>query len=696
MIVEVFVGLINNVALLMALIVVSEFTNSINIKNEKKIPYLNGILIGLIGLAIMMEPFTLSDGIIFDTRSILLSVTALTFGPVPSVIAAAFLLVYRLILGGEGVAMGAAVIIASFLIGILWRKHLLDKLAKHRWLNIYLFGITVHLAMLACVFLIPWPSSMQVFQQIGLPVIVIYPAVTVVLSLLLFRQKERKESIKRIAEAEGKYKSIFDNNYACMLLIDPVDGHIVDANSAALQFYGWSPEQLKSMKITQINTLSDKEIRSNIENTICRKKNHYIFQHRIASGGVVDVEVYSGPIIINGKQMIYSIIHDISERAAALGALKASEERFRLLIENAPEAIFIQIYGRFAFLNQFTVNLLGAKSEEELLGTPVMERFHPDYWEVIEKRVKQLNDEKEAVPSNEEVFVKMDGTLVDVDVTAVPLHYQDCDGALVFARDITDRKRLEHAKSEVEAQLRQQQKLEAIGTLAGGVAHEINNPINGIMNYAQLIQDISESDEAISNYTGEIIRETERVATIVKNLLQFSRQEKQSHSYACIYDIINQTISLIKTVVKRDQISLVVDLDDYLPDIKCRSQQIQQVLMNLMTNARDALNEKYPDYNEDKIIRLTCSQYEADGRRWVKIIVEDHGNGIPVQIRDKIFEPFFSTKPKEIGTGLGLSISFGIVKDHHGKITIDSKEGFYTKFILDLPVDNGWDLKEIK
>lgn len=696
MIVEIFVGLINNVALLMALIVVSEFTNSISIKNEKAIPYLNGILIGLIGLAIMLKPFNLSDGIIFDTRSILLSVTALAFGPVSCIIATAFLFVYRLILGGAGVFMGEAVIISAPLIGILWRKYLLAKLIGHRWVNIYLFGITVHLVMLACVVLIPWPSSLYVFQQIGLPIIVIYPPVTVVLSLLLFRQQERKESIKRIAEAEGKYKSIFNNNYASMLLIDPVDGHVVDANSAALQFYGWSPDEMKSMNIIQINTLSEKDIRSNIENTISRKKNHYIFQHRVASGRVVDVEVYSGPIIINGKQMIYSIIHDISERAAALGALKASEERFRLLIENAPEAIFIQIQGRFAFLNQFTVKLLGAKSEEELLGTPVMDRFHPEYRETIARRLKQLNETKEAVPSNEEVFVKMDGTLVDVDVTAVPLHYQDCDGALVFARDITDRKRLEHAKNEVEAQLRQQQKLEAIGTLAGGVAHEINNPINGIMNYAQLIQDISENDEVITSYTGEIIRETERVAIIVKNLLQFSRQEKQSHSYACIYDIINQTISLIKTVVKRDQISLVVDLDDDLPDIKCRSQQIQQVLMNLMTNARDALNEKYPDYNEDKIIRLTCSQYEADGRRWMKIVVEDHGNGIPDQMRDKIFEPFFSTKPKEIGTGLGLSISFGIVKDHHGKITIDSKEGFYTKFILDLPVDNGWDLKESK
>lgn len=114
--------------------------------------------------------------------------------------------------------------------------------------------------------------------------------------------------------------------------------------------------------------------------------------------------------------------------------------------------------------------------------------------------------------------------------------------------------------------------------------------------------------------------------------------------------------------------------------------------MNLMTNARDALNEKYPEYHEDKIIRLQCSQYTENGRRWMKITVEDHGKGIPMEIRDKIYEPFFSTKPKDIGTGLGLSISFGIITDHHGKITIDSEEDCYTKFILDLPIDNGWSI----
>ncbi len=690
---QLFVGLVNNAALLMALIIVYELTYVINFRSRNVIPYINGVLIGLIGLAIMMIPFDLAEGIFFDTRSILISVTALTFGPATALISSAILILYRIFLGGAGVFMGTGVIIVSVLIGILWRRYLLNRWVKNRWLNIYLFGIIVHLSMLACTILLPEPASHEVLSAIGLPVMMIYPAGTVILSVLLLHQKERKESLLQIEEAEAKYTSLFNNNHACMLVIDPESAAIVDANPAAAKFYGWSVEELKSLKITQINLMDESIIKTNMEKSINMVQNHFIHQHRTAYGKDYDVEIYTGPIMIQGKQLIYTIIHDISERVAATKALQQSEERFRMLIESAPEAIFIQINDKFAFVNQFAITLFGAASEEELIGAAVLDRVDPYYHDQIRRWLLVLLEEKKAIPPNEEIFLRLDGTSVDVDVTAVPIHYAGVDGVLVFARDITDRKKLKAEKKAVEAQLRQQQKMEAIGTLAGGVAHEINNPINGIMNYAQLILDAEKDrDSATVEYAGEIIHETERIAVIVKNLLQFSRQEKQSHSYANIYDIINQTISLIKTVVKRDQITLDLDLEEDLPDIKCRSQQIQQVLMNLLTNARDALNEKYPEYHEDKIIYLNCVQFREDDRRWIRITVEDHGNGIPKDMAEKIFEPFFSTKPKDVGTGLGLSISFGIVKDHHGKIEIDSAEGCYTKFILTLPVDNGWNL----
>jgi signal transduction histidine kinase len=153
-------------------------------------------------------------------------------------------------------------------------------------------------------------------------------------------------------------------------------------------------------------------------------------------------------------------------------------------------------------------------------------------------------------------------------------------------------------------------------------------------------------------------------------------------------------LSLIQTVMRHDQIDLHVEIPDDLPRIKCRSQQIQQVLMNLMTNARDALNERYPRHSPEKRIRVSAEEILKQGCRFIRTTVEDSGAGIPLDIRDRIFDPFFTTKPKETGTGLGLSISYGIVKDHGGELSVESELGLCTRFHMDLPVNNGWTLTE--
>jgi signal transduction histidine kinase len=197
------------------------------------------------------------------------------------------------------------------------------------------------------------------------------------------------------------------------------------------------------------------------------------------------------------------------------------------------------------------------------------------------------------------------------------------------------------------------------------------------------------------------------VATIVKNLLGFARQDKQSRSPARMCDIVEATLSLIRTVMRHDQITLAVDVPEDLPMIKCRSQQIQQVVMNLITNARDALNTRYPGFDEDKKIRISAEVVRhpssvvshqlpekatpiTDHRSLItdtiRLTVEDHGCGIPEAIRQRIFDPFFTTKPRDKGTGLGLSISHGIVKDHGGALSVESEPRQWTRFYVDLPI----------
>ena len=282
------------------------------------------------------------------------------------------------------------------------------------------------------------------------------------------------------------------------------------------------------------------------------------------------------------------------------------------------------------------------------------------------------------------LYLKHDRTAFEVEVLSVYYEYDGVVGTLAFAHDITEEKKAQAVRFELEQRSQQQQKLESIGLLAGGVAHEINNPIQGILNYAELMVESTEEPK-VKEYASEIIVETKRVAEIVRNLLQFSRMDKQSHSEARIEDIIHRTLSLVNTIFRKDNIKITLELEANLPAIQCRSQQIQQVLMNLLTNARDAIQENTNMDEMNKHIRVSTKKQEHQHREYIVLSVTDNGIGIQDDVKEKMFQPFFSTKSKEKGTGLGLSISYGIVKDHDGFIEVVNDKN-NTRFDVYLPL----------
>ncbi|MBI4558228.1 MAG: PAS domain S-box protein [Candidatus Hydrogenedentes bacterium] len=248
-------------------------------------------------------------------------------------------------------------------------------------------------------------------------------------------------------------------------------------------------------------------------------------------------------------------------------------------------------------------------------------------------------------------------------------------------------------RREAEAKVIQASKLASIGELAAGVGHEINNPVNAIMNCADLL--VKNLDEAPKNrQLAQLIRsEADRIANIVSNLLTFSRQDREHHSPARLCDIVEGVLSLTSKKIAKSHISLLVDVPETLPKVKCRSEQIQQVLMNLIINAMHALDERYPGMDPDKLLAISAHQIGDDGRPFLRLTIEDHGSGIAPSNLERIFDPFFTTKGRDKGTGLGLSVSDGIVKDHGGSILVESEVGRFARFHVDLPLDNGWALK---
>jgi PAS domain S-box-containing protein len=256
--------------------------------------------------------------------------------------------------------------------------------------------------------------------------------------------------------------------------------------------------------------------------------------------------------------------------------------------------------------------------------------------------------------------------------------------AIIVISDITERMTL-------EAEAMRASHLASLGELAAGVAHEINNPINGIINYAQMIVNKSAAGTKQREIAGRVIKEGNRIAGIVRSLLSFARERKEEKSAVNVRRALYETITLMEAQIRKDGIQLNVDVPEYLPPVIANPQQLQQVFLNVVSNARYALNKKYPTADKEKILTISCEQTRMKDCPCLEITFFDHGPGIHPDIIDKVMNPFFTTKPSGEGTGLGLSISHGIVKDHGGRLILESEEGVFTKVSVYLPVkeENG-------
>jgi PAS domain S-box-containing protein len=254
----------------------------------------------------------------------------------------------------------------------------------------------------------------------------------------------------------------------------------------------------------------------------------------------------------------------------------------------------------------------------------------------------------------------------------------EINATLLLARNLTE-------EEVVRAEAIRAAQLAAIGELASGVAHEINNPINGIINYAQILLDEPEDPEANENLSN-IISEGKRIAGIVANLLDFARRREDILAPSRIEKIISNSLQLVAHLLKKDGILCSVNIDETLPPLMCSEQQLQQVVLNMISNARYALNKRYPKFCPEKKLEIKGEFIKSEKTPSIRLTFTDHGIGIAPEIQGRLFDPFFSTKPKGEGTGLGLSISHGLISDHGGSIRVQSSLGEWTKFIIELPV----------
>jgi PAS domain S-box-containing protein len=368
-----------------------------------------------------------------------------------------------------------------------------------------------------------------------------------------------------------------------------------------------------------------------------------------------------------------------------LASLKKSEEHLRKVFYAADDAIMTTDgEGRITLWSESSERMFGY-SKDKIVGEDLSVLHSPKMKPDLIKHMQQSAMNKgrwqgEITYSNSKGR-SFDGWCV---MTTLSEETGEVIGYLSVVRDMTEKK-------QMEMQLIQADKMASLGELAAGVAHEINNPLSGIISNAEFLQEeIPAGNEEQQEEVREIVENSQRIKTIVQDLLNFSRQrDSKTYTILDIPAIISSSLNLTEHQIQLDRIKVIKEIGDALPPVRGSFNQIEQVFINLLSNARYALNKKYPDSHEDKALRIQANQVEETGRKYVRIEFLDKGIGIPEENLDRICNPFFTTKEQGQGTGLGLSISFNIIQEHGGAIRFESKEGEFTKVTVDLPVYEG-------
>ncbi len=367
---------------------------------------------------------------------------------------------------------------------------------------------------------------------------------------------------------------------------------------------------------------------------------------------------------------VLGMYEDITEGKRALAALEESEQRYRALVELAPDGIVIHQAGTLVFANQRAAQLLGYSSPEEMLGQPVMSFVHPEYRTMVAKRVARALEAKEPAPPAEEVFLRADGSTIEVEVTAAPMSWAGRPAMQVVVRDIS-------ARRAVEERLRRAQKLEAIGQLAGGVAHDFNNILQALLSTIEVLR-VGQRDAAeVQAGLEEIEAYVRRGAVLARQLLLFARREVTRFELVDLNEVVQGTISMLQRLMP-ENVELELALAGEALPVRVDRGQVEQVLVNLAVNAREAM----PSGG-----RLTVRTGAKAGNAWLD--VADTGVGIPPELEGRIFEPFFSTKAASEGSGLGLAVVHGIAVRHGGKVEVTSEPGRGSIFRVTIPLADG-------
>jgi PAS domain S-box-containing protein len=850
-----FLDFIYNISLLVACCVLytlipHQRLSSLLEKNPIRYRLVSGLFVGFLGMLVMSRALHFVPGIIFDTRSIILCVAGVIFGPLTAAVAAFICGLYRLWLGGAGALVGVSVIAESAVFGSLYYYLRQRNPALNGYLPLYALGLLVHAVMVLLMFGMPGGIRFDVIRSISAPVLLLYPVGVVLLCRIFFELEARRRSERALVESERNYRDLVELS-GSIIVRWKFDGTITFANQFAEKFFGFSRQELLCRNL--VGTIiperdSDGRDMAVMLRAVVADPGHFAVNENenvFKDGTRVQVSWSNRPIVDTAGNIIefLSIGNDVTDRRRVERQLARSEERYRRIVETVNEGIWT-VDGDYitTFVNQRLCDMLGYASDEmlgqrldafippedvaayaagtaECMGreaglyerrfvirggsviwalvsaTPIMDddgsfvgslatltditALIQAQKELAERELQVqelyqntqrsrkallsiLEDDRQAhdaLHASEERFRSVVETATDAIITVdsdgnilvwnraatqvfgyeydeiigrsfaqllpAPIHEQNALGILkaiesgvlpspltiseavglrkdgtefpaeiafgavvqkglrlitAIVHDITERKLIE------QEALRTAQ-LVSIGELAAGVAHEINNPIMGVINYAQILMNKISRQGVETDIPERIIKEGTRIAGIVSNLLNFSRFADEHITAVSVRAIFEPSFQLVQKLFQQSEAVVDVRLNDDLPPVMVRPQKIQQVFINLLSNALYALNTRFPGTHDDKKLEIFTEEFTDVSGSFVRVVFLDHGCGIASEHLTRICNPFFTTKPTGQGTGLGLSISHTIVREHGGRLLFESEAGEYTRVMVDLPAE---------
>jgi PAS domain S-box-containing protein len=497
---------------------------------------------------------------------------------------------------------------------------------------------------------------------------------------------EHKRTQEELKKSEEKYRTILENIEEGYYEVD-LSGNFTFFNDSIQKILGYDRNELRGMNNRQYTDQENaKKLYQAFNKVFTTGRPTKEFDWKIIRKDGSERYVEASVSVLKdseGKPMGFrGIVRDITERKEAEEALRDSKEKYRLLVDHAHDGIFIAQGGLIKFQNPKAQEILGC-SAHELPETPFIDLIHPEDRRFLPKR-QERRPKGEDIPSTYSVRItKNSGEELWVRINAVDIKWEGEPATLNFASDITFEKRL-------EAQLLQAQKMEAIGTLAGGIAHDFNNILSSVIGYTELaIEEVSKGGLLHSNLQ-EVLKAGRRARDLVRQILAFSRQSDQELKPLEISPIIKDTLKLLRASLP-STIDIKQHIGANLGTVMTDPTHVNQILMNLCTNAAHAMGENggILDVSLEKVKNGTDVGVRFAGLSsgpYLKLTVSDNGYGMTPEVRERIFDPYFTTKEKGEGTGLGLAMVHGIVKSHGGTITVYSEPEMGSTFHVYLPI----------